>query len=285
MLQPRSGRRDRVECVCEVLETMAKDDVTMEQSKSGKTEGASADTTKPAQTTEGSAPTAATGTPPRAGAVAVAPTGRRPPGQKEVIPLEWKLVGTSAGMPVTLLKCVDRADAEAQMARLQSERYYQDLAIHSIDAAVPVTAKMAKVRRDAIASALREASERAKAKSDRKSAAADKARSAGQAAQSKSAKAKTVKPTPTAKAKVKTTVKAKPAKKTKAASKTKRAAKTKASAVTPAKAKSRSAGKTAETKPRSASKTAKKRPTPKATKTTRKVVKKAKPRSSKRATR
>ena len=139
---------------------MAKDDETMEQSRPGKTAGASTDAAPPAPATTGSAQAAVTGAAPSSGAVAVAPTGRRPPGQKEVIPLVWKLVGTSAGMPVTLLKCVDRADAEAQMERLQLERYYKDLAIHSIDAEVPVTAKMAKVRRDAIALALREAAER-----------------------------------------------------------------------------------------------------------------------------
>jgi len=88
-------------------------------------------------------------------------TGKRVPGAKEVIPMAWKLVGTSAGMPVTLLKCIDRADAEAQMERLQLENYYQDLAIYPVEAKVPISADLLKARKKAIESAMNVTKDRA----------------------------------------------------------------------------------------------------------------------------
>ncbi len=89
----------------------------------------------------------------KAGAPAPAPAPRRTPGVKEVIPLAWKLVGTSAGTPVTLLKSIDRKDAEAQMARLELEGYYRHLAIYPVEDEVPLSSSLARARKRAMESA------------------------------------------------------------------------------------------------------------------------------------
>lgn len=107
-------------------------------------------------------------------------SSKRGPGAKEIVPLAWKLVGFSDGMPVTLLKCVERSEAEAQLERLQAERYYSGLAIYEIDAKVPVPAAAEKARQRAIDEAMSivaERSERAKAaKGDSASRAKGKAK-------------------------------------------------------------------------------------------------------------
>ncbi len=75
---------------------------------------------------------------------------RRAPAIKEVIPLAWKLVGTSAGTPVTLLKCIERKDAEVQMARLEAEGYYQRLEIFGAEEKVPLSSTLNKARKKVI---------------------------------------------------------------------------------------------------------------------------------------
>jgi len=62
-----------------------------------------------------------------------APTGKRPLGTKEVIPFEWKLIGISQNIALTLFKAVDRADVEAQYERVKREGYYTDLLIVDIN--------------------------------------------------------------------------------------------------------------------------------------------------------
>lgn len=65
-------------------------------------------------------------------------TPRRAPGQKEVIPFAWKVCGYAYdGHTLTLFKAVECADAEAQLARLQQEAYYEGLKVYGIDEAVP----------------------------------------------------------------------------------------------------------------------------------------------------
>ena len=72
-------------------------------------------------------------------------TQRRTPGQKEVIPFEWKVCGHSFDHHVlTLFKSVERADAEAQLARLRAENYYENLNIYRIDEKVPAPAQPRK---------------------------------------------------------------------------------------------------------------------------------------------
>ena len=66
----------------------------------------------------------------------VAPATKKPLGTKEVIPFEWKLIGESEGMILTLFKAVDRAEVEAQMERVQREGYYTNLRI--LEADVPL---------------------------------------------------------------------------------------------------------------------------------------------------
>jgi len=133
---------------------------------------------------------------------------KRGPGTKEVVPLAWKLVGISDGMPVTLLKCIDRAEAEAQLERLQSERYYSELAIYEIDAEVPVPASAVKARDKAIGEAMSEVA--IKSERPRTKARSPKAAPAAPV-KAKPAAAKIAKAAPT-KAKAKSKPKAKAAK-------------------------------------------------------------------------
>lgn len=88
------------------------------------------------------------------------PPPRRAPGTKEVIPLAWKLVGMSEGTPVTLLKCIERVDAEAQMQRLESEHFYSELEIYPIDEVVPLSPKLLKKRKQLIEAAFKAAAAR-----------------------------------------------------------------------------------------------------------------------------
>ena len=57
------------------------------------------------------------------------PTHSRAPGQKEVIPFGWKVVGQSGGVALILFKSIEREDAEAHYQRLSIEGYYKKLAI------------------------------------------------------------------------------------------------------------------------------------------------------------
>jgi len=56
-------------------------------------------------------------------------TGKKPLGVKEVIPFEWKLVGSSGGLVLTLFKAIERDDVEAQRERVEREGFYQDLRV------------------------------------------------------------------------------------------------------------------------------------------------------------
>lgn len=56
-------------------------------------------------------------------------TGKKPLGVKEVIPFEWKLVGSSGGLVLTLFKAIERVDVEAQMERVDREGFYKDLRV------------------------------------------------------------------------------------------------------------------------------------------------------------
>ena len=63
---------------------------------------------------------------------------RKPGVPKEVPPFRWKLVGYSREVPLTLLKCVEQSEAEAHLERYRAEAYYDNLAIHPIDARIPL---------------------------------------------------------------------------------------------------------------------------------------------------
>lgn len=69
-------------------------------------------------------------------------TSRKSPAAKEVPPFQWKLVGYSHGIPLTLLKSAERGEVEGQLERYQAEGYYNELAIHPIDAKIPASQKM-----------------------------------------------------------------------------------------------------------------------------------------------
>lgn len=88
---------------------------------------------------------------------------RRAPGQKEVIPLVWKVCGYSFdGVTLTLFKSVERADAEAQLARLQEEGYYTGLAIYKIDEPVPRAPQAKKFEAERAKKAKHAASDKAR---------------------------------------------------------------------------------------------------------------------------
>lgn len=95
-------------------------------------------------------------------AVKEAPTpgSKRGPGAKELPPLQWKLVGMAGNVPVTLLRCIERTEAEAQLERLSLEHYYDELAIHPINAVVPISSAAAKSRRQIIDAAVKKVSAR-----------------------------------------------------------------------------------------------------------------------------
>lgn len=180
---------------------------------------------------------------------------RRGPGSKEVIPMAWKLVGMSDGMPVTLLKCVERIEAEAQLERLKGERYYEKLAVYAIDTEVPIPAAAAKARQKAIEEAL----SKIRARSDRSKAARGKSQASAAGAKKavRTAKKRAAQPQETVTKRTsitKTAGRAKPAAKLKRKPKptTKRKAKRSASVGAARKSKSKpglkAAKKTAKTK-------------------------------------
>ena len=100
------------------------------------------------------------------------PSPRRAPGTKEIIPMAWKLVGTSAGTPVTLLRSIERSDVEAQLARLEIEGYYQQLTIYPIAAKVPLSSSHLKARKRVITDAMNQIGESKKAAEEAKRKAA-----------------------------------------------------------------------------------------------------------------
>ncbi len=114
---------------------------------------------------------------------------------KEIIPMAWKLVGNSAGTPVTLLKSIEREEAESQLARLKQEGYYSNLQIYAIGKETPLSSTHEKTRKRVIAEAL---SNTERSKSEVRAAAAAKKSADNGAADEKKAKStrtKTVKKT------------------------------------------------------------------------------------------
>lgn len=127
--------------------------------------------------------------------------------------MEWKLVGVSSGMPVTLMKCTDRTEAEAQLQRLENERYYENLKIFPIAEEVPLTPTLKKVRRLEIDRAMAAAASAKAAKTKVRSSSTMGTRSgkAGPAAGKRTARSKSEKKVAPAKASRKTAAKAKKA--------------------------------------------------------------------------
>ena len=125
--------------------------------------------------------------------------------------MEWKLVGVSSGMPVTLMKCTDRTEAEAQLKRLENERYYENLEIYPIATEVPLTPTLKKVRRHEIDRAMAAAAsaKAAKAKVRTPSTTGTKRGKASPAAEKGSARSKSEKKATPAKASRKIATKAK----------------------------------------------------------------------------
>lgn len=77
--------------------------------------------------------------------------GRKSLGVKEPIVFNWKIVGRSGHMNVTLFKSVEREEVEAQLERLTRDGYYTNLQILEAKAKVeqppqPKEAKKAKVK-------------------------------------------------------------------------------------------------------------------------------------------
>jgi hypothetical protein len=193
---------------------------------------------------------------------------RRGPGVKEIPEMAWKLIGTSNGTPVVLLKCVDRADAEAQLKRLEAERYYQDLDIVAVNAKISLSASLIKARQRVIDDANKEkAAPKVKAapKAPKKRGGSAKTPVAGvimaapkkPSADAASAKAKETGDTKTKKTKTaaKKTTKAA----TTRATKTKKTAKTTKKTVAKKPAKAKATAKKKTTKPATKKATAKKK--------------------------
>ena len=80
------------------------------------------------------------------------PGGKKPLGAKEVPRFEWKLLGESHGMILTLFKAVDRTEVEAQLERVRKEGYYTHLRIVEADMKIkqPKPPKSAKKATKAI---------------------------------------------------------------------------------------------------------------------------------------
>lgn len=128
--------------------------------------------------------------------VSVAPGVKRTIPVKEPPPFKWKLMGYVDGYTVTLLKAIEREDAEAQLLRLQEEGYYRGLEIYPIDAKVPADPDAGRIHRERKAKEKTAAREAAAKESARRSAAAKRS-SPSKPARKPAAKA--AKPRPAAK--------------------------------------------------------------------------------------
>lgn len=58
---------------------------------------------------------------------------RRSLNVREIPPFEWKLVGKSRGVFLTLFKAVSREDVEAQLERVRHDGYYTEISILALD--------------------------------------------------------------------------------------------------------------------------------------------------------
>ena len=213
-----------------------------------------------------------------------APPARKPGSPKEVPPFLWKLVGYSRGIPLTLLKCAERSDAEAHLQRYQEEGYYGDLTIHPIDAKIQLPKNVSlwpKGSATSKASAAKKTSQRlAKAKSAKTAQTVVKVKVTVKTQDKVKAGSKTRAPSKVkAAAKSKAAAKPKPAAKAKAATKAKAAPKAKAKAVRKAKP----TGSAKIGKPGAGKKTAKKATKKAATRTGKAKRKAGKKRAAKRS--
>ncbi|MFQ5589820.1 MAG: hypothetical protein ACE5HE_01530 [Phycisphaerae bacterium] len=129
---------------------------------------------------------------------------------KEIPRFEWKLLGESQDVIVTLFKAVDRTEVEAQLERVRKEGYYSGLRIVEADMEIkqpkppqPPPRKIRKVTRKSVKAATRPKTTR------KKTAKGVKAR-----ARVKKARASTAKRAPAKKAHPKKTASKKSRKKT-----------------------------------------------------------------------
>jgi hypothetical protein len=114
-----------------------------------------------------------------------ASTSKKVIGSKEVPPFAWKVVGRSGNTVLVLFKAVESADAEAQLARLRSDKYYKDLRVVDIDAKIVQPPKPAKTRRSATKSSAKTAKAAASKSSKAKPAAKKKTTTAKKSAATK----------------------------------------------------------------------------------------------------
>jgi hypothetical protein len=63
---------------------------------------------------------------------------RKRPGKAEPIPMKWKVVGFSDGIPVILLKATEKIAANREAERLQAESSYGNIGVYTIDAKIPI---------------------------------------------------------------------------------------------------------------------------------------------------
>jgi len=197
---------------------------------------------------------------------------------KEGPQFAWKVVGYSQGIPLTLLRAVDRDDADAHLQRYREEGYYSNLGVFPIDERIPLPKEVQL----SLAAQLDAASEKrarkpsAKAAGRRTAAAKSPAKPAGTAkAAGKTPAKKAPKPAPKAKTPSPKAKTPSPKAKTRA----KAVKKAKAKTATKTKAKAKVAAKTKKTVKKKTVKaaTTKKAKTKKATRT--KVAKKSAKRS------
>lgn len=170
--------------------------------------------------------TAKSGTPRAAAAPGTPP--RKQLGAKEPIIFKWKLLGSSAGMVLTLFKATEREDIEAQFARIRRDGYYKDLCIVDIDAKVVQPKKV----REAIDKERRVAASAAETREKKKAAAKKKTVSKGKAITLKKRKAK---PSAKKKKKAKTPAGKKPKARSRATTRSKKLKKKKRGTASPTK--------------------------------------------------
>lgn len=73
-------------------------------------------------------------------------TAKKVLGAKDAAPFAWKVIGLSENTMLVLFKSSERAEAEAQLARLSTDGYYTELRIVEIDARI-IQPKPEKTRR------------------------------------------------------------------------------------------------------------------------------------------
>lgn len=185
-----------------------------------------ADKDKPAAKSEDAQPVAA-GAADKSKAPMTPTSGRKQPGVKEVIPFEWKLVGTTDGLVVTLFKAVERSEVEAQLERLGTEGRYDDLRILKIEESVSQSRTALELATPKTVSEAQLAENRAR-QSQRKKSTKKRTKSAAKAKKKSTSKAKSTQGKSTAKQSASTTTKRKSKAKTAQRAKATKASKPKA---------------------------------------------------------